>query len=125
MKPPVEHVRVSAKGKEMLIKIKRNTGLEHWTEICRIALCWSLTNPTPPPKQDKPGDSVIDIEWKTFAGAYQEELAALTILRANNDGIDLSRKDALADYFRSHIERGIASLQHVRNLSSLCTFDNH
>lgn len=121
MKPPVEYVRVSARSKDILIKIKRNTGLEHWNEICRIALCRSLANLTSPPKQDKAGDSVIDIEWKTFAGAYQGELAALTLLRAQKDGIDLSKKDALADYFRCHIERGISSLQNIKTLSSLCT----
>lgn len=121
MKPPAEHVRISSKGKEILIKIKRNTGLEHWNEICRVALCRSLSNLTSPPKNDKPGDSVIDIEWKTFAGAYQDELTALIILRAQKDGIDLSKKDALADYFKCHLERGISILQNVKSLSFLCT----
>lgn len=119
MKPPVEHVRVSAKGKDILIKIKRNTGLEHWNEICRIALCRSLVNPTPPPKFERSGESSIDIEWKTFAGQYQKELAALTIIRAVKDGVDTSKKDMISDYFRSHIERGIASLQNTKNLNSL------
>jgi len=118
MKPPVEHVRVSAKGKEILIKIKRNTGLEHWNEICRIALCRSLANPTPVTKLDKIGDSAIDIEWKTFAGIYQQELAALLLLRAKKENIEVSSKDALSDYLRSHIERGISSLQNLKSLLS-------
>ncbi len=49
MKPPVEHVKISAKAKEILVKVKRSTGLEHWNEICRIALCKSIANPTIPP----------------------------------------------------------------------------
>jgi DNA sulfur modification protein DndE len=119
MKPPVEHVRISAKGKDILIKIKRNTGLEHWNEICRIALCRSLANPTPVTKFEKAGDSAIDIEWKTFAGIYQQELTAMMLLRANKESVDLSSKDALSDFLRSHIERGISSLQNMKSLTSL------
>lgn len=120
MKPPVEHVKVSARGKEILIKVKRNTGLEHWNEICRIALCKSLANPTAPIKLEKNLDSSIDIEWKTFAGSYQNELAALIVLRAKKDDIDITKKDDLADYFRSHMERGITSIQNIKMLSNLC-----
>jgi DNA sulfur modification protein DndE len=120
MKPPVEHVRVSAKGKDILTKIKRHTGLEHWNEICRIALCRSLSDPNPPTKLDRTRDISIDMEWKTFAGPLHEELASLTIHRARKDGIDLSCKDALSEYFRAHLERGIAHLQNSKTLSMLC-----
>lgn len=120
MKPPVEHVRVSARGREILIRIKRNTGLEHWNEICRIALCRSLVNPTPPSRIEKVGESSIDMEWKTFAGLYQEELAALIVLKAKKDCINLSNKDAIAEYFRAHLERGITGLQNIKKIQDLC-----
>lgn len=119
MKPPVEHVRVSAKGKEILIKIKRNTGLEHWNEICRIALCRSLANLTTPVKIDKAGESTIDIEWKTFAGQYQNELSGLIVIRAQKEGINIYDKEELASYFRAHLERGITGMQNIKSLSSL------
>lgn len=119
MKTPVEYVRVSVRGKEILIKIKRRTGLEHWNEICRFALCRSLANPTPPPKLNKIGETSIDMEWKTFGGAYQEELAAIVLLRAKKDGVNLLKKEALADYFRAHLERGILSIQNIKNISML------
>lgn len=119
MKPPVEYVRISAKGKDLLVKIKRNTGLEHWNEICRIALCQSLANPTPPTVIVKAGESAIDIEWKTFAGQYQNELSALIVLRAQKDGFDICDKEALAIYFRAHMERGIASIRNIKGLSRL------
>jgi DNA sulfur modification protein DndE len=119
MKPPVEHVRVSARGKEILIKIKRRIGLEHWNEICRFALCRSLANPAPPPKLTKTSDSSIDMDWKTFSGPLHYELAALIILRAKKDAIDLSKKDGIGEYLRSHIERGIGSLQQIRTLADL------
>lgn len=118
MRPPVEHVRVNTKDKDILVKVKRNTGLEHWNEICRLALCVSLANPTLPSKTDKVPDSNIDIEWKTFAGNYHDEFISLILHRAHKDGIDTLDKNTLANYFRSHLERGITALHHVKN-----TFD--
>ncbi len=125
MKPPVEHVRVSAKGRDILIKVKRNTGLEHWNEICRIAFCRSLANRTPPQQYVKVADSNIDMEWKTFAGLFHDEFASLILLRAKQDGIDLSRKELIGDYFRAHLERGINSLQNIRTIDKLIIFEKN
>lgn len=119
MKPPIENVRVSARGKEILIKVKKHTGLEHWNEVCRIALCRSLADPTLPPKFAKMGDSSIEMEWKTFAGPFQDEFAFLIVFRAQRDGIDLTKKESLAEYFRSHLERGIISLWNAKSLIEL------
>lgn len=119
MKPPVEHVRVSAKGKDILVKIKRNTGLEHWNEICRIALCHSLANPTKPTKVDKTNDSSIDIEWKTFAGAANDQLTSVFYLSAYKHGVDFTKRDNITEYFRSHLERGIFALQHTKALRDI------
>lgn len=118
MKPPVETVRISARGREILIKIKRNTGIERWNEICRVALCHSLANSSRPTKPKTGWDSAIEIEWKTFAGDLADPLTAAFLLRANLDKIDLERKDKLTEYFRSHLERGIASLQNTKSIST-------
>lgn len=123
MKTPVDHVRVSTTGREILIRIKKRTGLEHWNVICRIALCRSLANPKRPPKPIKTGESSIDMEWKTFAGPISEELTALVYLRASKDGIDFSKKEEISEYFRSHLERGISSLQNVKSLRGLVNLD--
>jgi DNA sulfur modification protein DndE len=119
IKPPVDHVRVSANGREILIKIKRRTGLEHWNEICRVALCRSLANPTRPAKAVKSGESAVDMEWKTFAGDFGAEITSAIVLRASQDEIDLKSRDSLAEYVKAHIERGIASLQNVKSLGDL------
>lgn len=119
MKPPVDHVRISKKAKEILVRVKKRTGLEHWNEICRIAYCRSLANPIPPTNTLSHGNTAIDIEWKTFAGLFQDELIATTLIRAAKDKIDLQSKESVANYFRAHLERGIASLQNIRSLSEL------
>jgi len=113
MKPPVETVRISSQSREILIKIKRRLGIERWNEICRVALCRSLTNPSKPTKPRQGWDTAIEIEWKTFAGEQAEIFSALSILRAIKDKVDPDKKDLNADYFRAHIERGIQSLQNV------------
>jgi DNA sulfur modification protein DndE len=115
MNPPVETVRISSRSREVLIKIKRRLGIERWNEICRVALCRSLANPTKPSKPKGGWDSAIEIEWKTFAGEQSEYFTALTIIRAENDKVDSEMKELLSDYFRAHIERGIQSLQNVKN----------
>jgi len=119
MRPPVERVRVSGRAKDILIKAKRYTGLEHWNEICRIALCRSLANPIPPSKYKIIADSSIDIDWKTFAGVYSNLFISILFLRAKKDGIDMNNKDAISDYFRNHIERGISSLQNIKTIKMI------
>lgn len=113
MKPPVDTVRISSKGKDILSKIKRRLGVERWNEICRVALCRSFANPTRPSRPRQGWDSSIDIEWKTFAGENSEFYSAMTRIRAIQDGIDIKKKELMADYFRAHMERGIASLQNI------------
>lgn len=119
MKPPVEHVKISNKGRDILLKIKRRTGLEHWNEICRLALCKSLANNTPPPKVEKFGETAIDIDWKVFAGSYSDVFAALVVIKAKNDGIEISNGEEVSSYFRFHMERGIFLIKDTAELASL------
>jgi DNA sulfur modification protein DndE len=123
MKPPVETVRISSQSREILIKIKRRLGIERWNEICRVALCRSLANPTKPTKPRLGWDTAIEIEWKTFAGDQAEIFSALSILRAIKDKVDPDKRDLNADYFRAHIERGIQSLQNVSTFEDYLQVD--
>lgn len=118
MKLPIEHVRISSKGKDILLRIKKRTGLEHWNEICRIALCVSFANQTIPPAQVQ-FDSAIEIDWKIFSGQFHSEISAMAKVRAVKDGISLADKDAFCQYFRSHLERGITSLSGIKSLAHL------
>jgi DNA sulfur modification protein DndE len=123
MKPPVETVRISSQSREILIKIKRRLGIERWNEICRVALCRSLANPTKPTKPRNGWDSAIEIEWKTFAGDQSDTFSALSLMKAHQDKVDVDKKEVFADYFRSHIERGIQSLQNVTTFEAYLCLD--
>jgi len=95
--------------------MKRRLGIERWNEICRVAFCRSIANTTKPTKPKNGWDSAIEIDWKTFAGEQSDVFAALVLMKARKDKVDMEKKEAVSDYFRSHIERGIQSLQNINS----------
>lgn len=121
MKPPVDTVRVSQRGKEILIKLKRNTSLDQWNVLCRWALCASLMRESKPQRLKGMGDSNIEMTWRTFAGAHTDHLAALVKFRADQHGVDLQQPDEIAAYFNAHLERGISNIQNVQSIAALLT----
>jgi DNA sulfur modification protein DndE len=117
MKPPLESIRVSARSREILISLKRKTGIANWNIICRWAFCDSLSNPNRPVAAIGT-ESNIEMSWETFAGDFSEVLLAIFYNRAAHDGISIDRHEG-AKYFRSHLERGISQLQNVKSLPDL------
>lgn len=118
MKPPLESIRVSQRSREILITLKRKTGIANWNILCRWAFCASLANPNKPVAAAGVIESNIEMEWDTFAGAASEVLIAAFNVRALNDGVPFERSQR-SSYFRSHLERGISQLQNIKNLSDL------
>lgn len=119
MKPPLENIGVSQRSREILITLKRRTGIANWNVICRWAICDSLANqnraPVPVVGQ---ADSNIDMSWDTLAGELSDALLAAFEVRAAKDGVSKEKHERAA-YFRSHLERGIAQLQNAKSLSDL------
>ena len=60
--------------------------------------------------------------WKTFAGSISDSLAAIVVMRAHEDDIDVSDAEAVARYFRSHLERGIGKLQAGKKLDDFVSW---
>ena len=119
MKPPVEIVKVSSKGRDILIQAKRNTGLKQWNELLRWAFCISLANPDRPKIMVGLDAGIDSIEWQTFAGSNSHTFIAAFLARAQKDNIQLADQAAVSTYFRAHIERGIASLRNLKKLNTL------
>ena len=109
MKPPLESIRVSQRSREILIALKRKTGIENWNIMCRWAFCDSLANPNRPVSGIGSAESNIEMSWETFAGDLSEALLAVFYKRAATDGVRATRTE-IAAYFRSHLERGIRQL---------------
>jgi DNA sulfur modification protein DndE len=117
MKPPVEAVKVSSKGRDILIQAKRLTGLTQWNELLRWAFCISIANRECPKLNQKLDSGIEPLEWTTFSGPYGEYFAAALMIRATRDQVDVNDKEQVSLYFRAHIERGVASLRGIKGLS--------
>ena len=113
----IEIVRISEKGKQQLITLKRRTGIENWNTLCRWALCFSLSESSTPPDEDIQADSNIEMAWKTFAGADSELFEVLIKERLIKDGLEDSDPN---HWFKIHLHRGISYLnQKVSSISDL------
>lgn len=118
MKPPVETLRISQRGKEILTRLKRKTGVEHWNVLCRWALAESLANSKPPSNGPSDQNSGVDIKWETFGGVYSDVYALMVYAHAVREFGSVENVN-LAEYVRAHLERGLLSIQNRRDLEHL------
>lgn len=123
MKPPVETVRVNRRGKEILIKLKRQTGIENWNVLCRWALVASLAEKKHPPTVRKASEVGVEMTWKVFAGDYANVLAGLIAKRASAAGMNDTAEDR-SDFLRAHITRGLDYLGSGFETKSIGAFLN-
>lgn len=115
-------VRISTRGREILIKLKRYTGIGQWNTLCRIAYCYSIAIATEPTQTPEKGDIALEIEWQTFAGPIKTELAALTVARATTAAV---AEQDIARYVRSHLERGLSAIQNARSVEEVVALIIH
>lgn len=105
----IDTVRVSPAARDQLITLKRRTGLTHWNELCRWAVCRSLAEPTVPADVPIPVEDGVEMSWRTFAGPHGDLYLGLIRQRCAQDELDAD--DAtVARYFRLHLHRGIGYL---------------
>lgn len=110
----IENIRISEKGKQQLIQLKRKTGIENWNVLCRWALCLSLAEKSVPPFEKQEEWSNVEMTWKTFAGEQSALYEALVNQRLNADS---SESSLASTWFSIHLHRGISYL--VRRCNSL------
>lgn len=111
----VEHIRLSQKAKDQLVKLKRVTGIGHWNVLCRWAFCLSLAEQSIPPAAKIPADSNVEMSWKVFGGRYADLYMALLKERCVRDGLGTD-SEMLAQQFRLHLHRGISYLAANKSL---------
>ncbi len=105
----IETFRVSKKARDQLITLKRRTGIDNWNVLCRWAFCASLAAHSRPRHQHIPGDSSVELAWRTFAGEYEGLYLAMLKQRCQLEGTELTKKN-LTTQFRLHLHRGIGYL---------------
>lgn len=121
MKPPVENVRISKQGRDQLMKVRRQTGIENWNILCRWALCLSLREPTPPPQVKQKLDGGVEMTWKVFCGDESDTLSALIHNRAEKDSLG-SNSEGLANCVKSHIHRGLSYMASGQDTKSITDY---
>lgn len=99
----IENIRVSEKGRQQLLQLKKRTGINNWNVLCRWAFCTSLAEPSVPPYEDIPSDSSVEMTWKVFGGQYADVYWALLVERSLVD-----QHSDLNTLFRLHLHRGIS-----------------
>jgi len=124
MRPPVETVRVGKQARDQLMKLRRQTGIEHWNVLCRLAFCASVREKTPPiDVSSQKLDGGVEMTWKVFAGEQSDIYAALCWQRVDKDGFSNS-SDGASNCLRAHLHRGLAFLASgtdTKSISDLVT----
>jgi DNA sulfur modification protein DndE len=114
MKSPIETVRLSDKSKDLLVKIKRITGIQTWNVICRIAFCLSLRDKSTPPPASEGEKPAIEISWKVFAGEMADVYSGLLLQRFKIER-EANSDMTLDECLKRHIFRGLGSLDAATN----------
>jgi len=102
-------LRITNRGREQLIQIKRYVRFENWNVVCRWAFVQSLNETTVPPKLDSSGDSAVEMTWDVFSGGTGRVYWEVLIQWALDMGLDPESED-LENLFRRHVHRGIAAI---------------
>ena len=117
----VKQIKVSNISKERLSRLKGKTGIKNWNVLCRWALCYSLSENTIPTDVPIVADSNVEMSWFTFGGEYSDLYDALMVAWCKKMNLPTD-EDALAKFFKLHLERGIAHLSgtnFIKNLDDL------
>lgn len=121
MKPPVETIRISKQGRDQLIKLRRQTGIEHWNVLCRWSFCVSIREDTPPPSIAQKLDGGVEMTWKVFAGDQSDIFIALILMRVRKDGFPIT-SEGIANCLRAHMHRGLTYLSSGKETKSISDF---
>nr|WP_206688489.1 DNA sulfur modification protein DndE [Cyanobacterium stanieri] len=120
---PIERIKISKKGKDQLIRLKRITKIENWNILCRWAFCRSIAEENKPTPYPIPADSNLEMTWQVFGGDMADILLMVLKQRCHQDGLGLD--DAtLKEQFLLHLHRGIGYLVGDTNLRKIEDFVN-
>jgi DNA sulfur modification protein DndE len=112
MKPPVQSVVTTPRGRDQLINLKRQTGVLQWNILMRWAVCASLREETPPPPAERAGaeGERVSVDWEVFAGDINQEIAAAFWMRHAAEPTH-GTSQAASESFKRHLQRGLNILE--------------
>jgi len=101
----IETVKTTQNAKNILGRLKFNTGIQNWNIICRWAFCLSLKQESVPRVVDEKFDGV-EMTYETFAGKFSDIYLALLTNNLLKNRLKINQVN-LNQYLRAHINRGI------------------
>jgi DNA sulfur modification protein DndE len=112
MKPPVQTVVTTPRGRDQLINLKRQTGVPQWNILMRWAVCASLREETPPPPAERAGadGERVTVDWEVFAGDISQEITAAFWMRHATEPSH-GTPQAASESFKRHLQRGLNILE--------------
>lgn len=105
----LDHIKLSKKAKDQLVRLKVVTGIQQWNVLCRWAFCISLSESSVPAPIKIITDSNVEMSWKVFGGEQHEIYLALLKQRCIHDKISID-DHTLGEQFKLHLHRGISYL---------------
>ena len=78
MKSPIDAIRLTANERDLLVRIKKYTGIPGYNVICRWCLLAGLRERIAPVENTEKRDA-LEIRWDTFAGGYSDVLIAVVV----------------------------------------------
>ena len=101
----MDTIYTSEASKNFLVQLKRNTGIQTWNVLCRLAFCHSLKDQSLPRNIDEALNGV-EMNYDTFAGIHKGLYLGLLIQNLVKNKVEIN-KNNLNKYLRAHIGRGI------------------
>ena len=114
----VDTIRIVESDRDVLLRLKRSTGIRNWNILCRWAFCMSLADQSQTSVDPRGQVSGVEMSWKVFGGVHADIYWALLAQRLKNDGIPRD-EETLERYFYRHLHRGIGLLVNVSSKTSL------
>jgi DNA sulfur modification protein DndE len=117
----IESIRLTETDKELLVRIKRKTGIESWNILCRWSYLIGLSHDQINISNSHEKRDAIEIKWETFAGrqsSYYEAITKLkytSYLKNNNEG-------TIFEFFHTKLSFGIRILSKSASEEDLLCF---
>lgn len=109
---PVKTIRIVETDRDLLVRLKRNTGVKGFNVLCRWAFCMSLADENPTSVDPLGAMSSLEIDWDVFAGVHSEVYWAMLVQRAHDDQLDTSEENLTREFYR-HLHRGIGLMANI------------
>jgi DNA sulfur modification protein DndE len=103
----IDSIRLTNTEKDLLIRIKRKTGIDSWNIICRWALLVGLSQNTFSMRKTAEKRDAIEIKWDTFTGNNSIIYSSLVSFSFSMNAAD---NISINDFFHAQLETGIRIL---------------